>query len=92
MMLAADAPCRRRPARSRREQALRAEARTISRLLKGVAQLVAHRGSQPSRLGAALAAVLREAAPPSAETLEVPASRPTGTAFGAEVYAGEDRP
>ena len=28
-----------RPARSRREQALRAEARTISRILRGVEQL-----------------------------------------------------
>ena len=56
---------RNRPARSRREQALRAEARTISRVLRGVAQLQAHRGSQPSRLGAALALALRGATPSS---------------------------
>ena len=56
-----DAPRRNRPARSRREQALRAEARTVSRFLRGMAQLQAHRGSQPSRIGAAIASALREA-------------------------------
>ena len=58
---------RNRPARSRREQALRAEARTVSRFLRGVAQLQSHRGSQPSRLGAALARALREASAPSGQ-------------------------
>ena len=53
---------RNRPAHSRREQALRAEARTASRLLRGLAQLQSHRGSQPSRLGAALARALRDGA------------------------------
>ena len=63
-----DAPPRRnRPARSRREQALRAEARTVSRLLRGVAHLQAHRGSQPSRLGAALALALRVVPPVEVE-------------------------
>ena len=52
---------RNRPARSRREQALRAEARTVSRFLRGMAQLQTHRGSQPSRIGAAIAAALQEA-------------------------------
>ena len=59
---------RNRPARSRREQALRAEARTASRFLRGVAQLQLHRGSQPSRLAAALARALREASAPSGQT------------------------
>ena len=85
-----DAPPRRnRPARSRREQALRAEARTVSRLLRGVAQLQAHRGSQPSRLGAALALALREATAPSGQA-DTPFAK--FTAPGAEVDAGEDRP
>ena len=48
----------RRSAQSRREQALRAKARSIQRFLKGFAQLHLHRGSQPSRFGAAIASAL----------------------------------
>ena len=91
-MVAAELPrSRNRPARSRREQALRAEARTISRILRGVAQLHAHRGSQPSRLGSALALALRTATarggprvdappPPHAETPAPPARPPASEA------------
>ena len=56
-----DAPRRNRPARSRREQALRAEARTVSRFLRGMALLMTHRGSQPSVIGGAVASALRVA-------------------------------
>ena len=56
-----DVPRRNRPARSRREQALRAEARTVSRFLRGMALLMTHRGSQPSVIGGAVASALRVA-------------------------------
>ena len=56
-----DAPRRNRPARSRREQALRAEARTVARFLRGMALLMTHRGSQPSVIGGAVASALRVA-------------------------------
>jgi hypothetical protein len=50
--------CRRKSARERREQARRAEARLIGRLLTA-ADSLGHRGSRPSRLLDALAVALR---------------------------------
>lgn len=50
----------RRSAKARREQRLRAEARSVQRLLAGFTQLVSHRGSQPTRLGAALHTALAQ--------------------------------
>ena len=58
-----------RPACARREQKLRAEARTVQRLIKGVASLDAHRGSQTSRLGAALAMALQQPPTPVSQPL-----------------------
>ena len=49
-----------RSARARREQALRAEARTLQRMVKCMAALSTHRGSQPTQLGAALALALQQ--------------------------------
>ena len=77
-------PRRNRPARSRREQALRAEARTVSRLLRGVAQLQAHRGSQPSRLGAALALALRAVPPDEVEGARLAESQASAKAAEVE--------
>ena len=52
-------PARRcKTAAERREQKLRAAARAIGRFLKGVDQLNSHRGSQPTRIAAALKVVL----------------------------------
>ena len=67
-----------RPARNRHEQALRAEARTIQRFLKGVAQLHSHRGSQPSKFGAAVAAALQaqEADSQGADAHPMPQTHP----------------
>eukprot|EP00972_Heterocapsa_arctica_P034050 5012398-Heterocapsa_arctica.AAC.1 len=48
----------RRSGAARRAQVERAQARTVQRLLKGFAELSAHRGCQPSKLGAALAKLL----------------------------------
>lgn len=48
----------RRNAAARREQKLRAEARTVQKLLRGFQALAAHRGCRPSVLGAALASAL----------------------------------
>mmetsp|Transcript_16738 Transcript_16738/g.23039 ORF Transcript_16738/g.23039 Transcript_16738/m.23039 type:complete len:266 (-) Transcript_16738:156-953(-) len=55
----------RRSGAARREQAVRAHARAVQQLLKGCEALEQHRGCQPSRLGAALAGLLRCPALPS---------------------------
>ena len=52
-------PRPRRSGAARRQQALRAETRRIQRFLKGIQELSSHRGCQPSRLGAALASLLK---------------------------------
>jgi hypothetical protein len=55
----------RRPAKARREQRLRSEARTVQKLLAGFQLLSTHRGSQPTRLGRALQSTLaRDQQPP----------------------------
>lgn len=51
-------PRRRKSARERREQRLRAEARASQRLVRGLADLHAHRGSQLTTIGAALLVAL----------------------------------
>ena len=64
----------RRAGANRRAQQLRAEARTVSRLLKCFAQLQ-HRGCSNTILGAALASALQPAAAASAAP---PPARPPG--------------
>jgi hypothetical protein len=50
---------RKKTARERREQKLRAEARVVQTLLAAFEQLAGHRGGTPTRLGAAFASALR---------------------------------
>ena len=75
---AADAaPARRRKsAAERRAQRLRAETRFVECFLKGVANLRAHRGSQPSQLGEALALLLAPASVLPGPVRGAPASAP----------------
>ena len=51
---------RRKPAAARREQARRAEGRMIQGFLRAIESLSEHRGSQPTRIGSALAALLKD--------------------------------
>ena len=50
---------RNRPAAARREQEKRKEARVVQSLLAGFDALSMHRGCQPTKLGSALANLLR---------------------------------
>ena len=52
-----------RPAAARRAQEQRAQARAVQHLLDGFAQLMAHRGCRPTRLGAALYQALSQTSP-----------------------------
>ena len=51
---------RRKPAAARREQARRAEGLMIQGFLTAIESLSEHRGSQPTRFGSALAALLKD--------------------------------
>ena len=60
MEASSGSPHRRRSARARREQRLRAEARLVQRMLRSFAELGKHRGGRPSKLGLALEVALKD--------------------------------